>query len=374
MTPAGLRLLLERAVRAGVAPGAVAAWGLAGAEPQLVTMGRSRLWPRAAPVDPDTWYDLASLTKPLVTATLTLLAARDGALTLDATVGELLPAADGRAVATATIRELLSHSAGLPSWAPLYARVRTPTEAVAAILELTRGPAGTVEYSCPGFLLLGAVLERTLAEPLDTVFARRVLEPLGLAESAGFRPTPERSIAGAASWPSVEQRRCRELGEDPATVPMMVAGLPDDGNARFLGGVAANAGLFGTAAAVHRLASQYVAGASELLDADEIALATAPAAGGSAPGEQVRGLGWQLAISPGCSAGPALAATAFGHTGFTGTSVWVDPERGAVLVLLTNRHHPGHHEVDLHPLRRRYHALAVRELELGRSDRAPSGP
>jgi CubicO group peptidase (beta-lactamase class C family) len=230
-----------------------------------------------------------------------------------------------------------------------------------------------VEYSCPGFILLGLALERILAAPLDVLFARRVLAPLGLTEAAGFRPSPKRPLAGAASSPSVEVRKCRELEEDPATVPPMAANMPDDGNARFLGGVAANAGLFGTAAAVHRLASQYVVGAGELLEPDEIALATTPTGGGTAQGEQLRGLGWQLARSPGCSAGPALSATAFGHTGFTGTSVWVDPERRAVLVLLMNRHHPGHHEVDLHPLRRRLHALVVRQPEPGRSH-GPSGP
>jgi CubicO group peptidase (beta-lactamase class C family) len=96
-----------------------------------------------------------------------------------------------------------------------------------------------------------------------------------------------------------------------------------------------------------------------------IANSTAIASGGD--GGQVRGLGWQLASSPGCSAGQALPGVAFGHTGFTGTSVWVDPRRQAVFVLLTNRHHPGHHEVDLHPLRRCFHALAAADLTPTRS-------
>jgi CubicO group peptidase (beta-lactamase class C family) len=352
--------LLQRAVRAGMAPGAVAAWGPGGADPNLAVAGHARLAPSLDPATDDTWYDLASLTKPLVTGTLVLLAARERAISLDSTVGEILSAAAGRRIGKASIRQLLGHSSGLPAWAPLYALADGPRGVVEAVLALEpiRWPDQQVEYSCPGFILLGAILERVFGQPLDAAFRERVVEPLGLGESLGFRPHPtRRPIAGGAIEPAVERRLCAERGVDPSAIPAVAAGLPDDGNARFLGGVAGNAGLFGTAAGVHRLASQYLRSVSQLLQQNEIASATAIVA--AADGGQVRGLGWQLASSPGCAAGPSLAATAFGHTGFTGTSVWVDPRRQAVFVLLANRHHPGHHEVDLHPLRRRFHALAV---------------
>jgi CubicO group peptidase (beta-lactamase class C family) len=134
----------------------------------------------------------------------------------------------------------------------------------------------------------------------------------------------------------------------------------DDGNARGLGGAAGNAGLFGTAAAVARLAAEYLPGGGVLLTAEEAAFATACRTEGL---EQARGLGWQLAASPGCSAGPSLAAEAFGHTGFSGVSVWVDPSSRAALVLLGNRLHPGGRTADLHPMRRRYHTLAIDALD-----------
>ena len=124
---------------------------------------------------------------------------------------------------------------------------------------------------------------------------------------------------------------------------------------RFLGGVAGNAGLFGTIRGVLGLA-RALQTPGDLLTGDEIGLATR----NHTPGlGQARGLGWQLASSPGCSAGPALSTGAFGHTGFTGTSLWIDPERRLAIALLANRVHPGHRPTDLHPLRRRFHQLVV---------------
>ncbi len=356
--------LLDRAVRAGMAPGAVAAWGPGGADPpRQVAAGYARLVPVREPATESTWYDLASLTKPLVTGTLALLAVRERELGLDSTVGKVIGEAAGRPIGNATVRQLLAHSSGLPAWAPLYALAGEPQLAVEAVLslELVGWPGQRVEYSCPGFILLAAMLERVFGQPLDVAFRERVVEPLGLARGRGIpSQTYVAPLAGGAAEPAIERRLCTGRDLDPSRIPRVGPGLPDDGNARFLSGVAGNAGLFGTAAGVHRLASQYLRSASQLLHPNEIATATAIAAGGD--GGQIRGLGWQLASSPGCSAGPALPASAFGHSGFTGTSVWVDPRRQAVFVLLANRHHPGHHEVDLHPLRRRFHTLAVADL------------
>jgi CubicO group peptidase (beta-lactamase class C family) len=134
--------------------------------------------------------------------------------------------------------------------------------------------------------------------------------------------------------------------------------MPDDGNARFLGGVAGNAGLFGTVAGVLGMARAWLE-PGLLLTADEIALATADRTAGLG---QARGLGWQLAATPGCSAGSALSPSSFGHTGFAGASLWVDPTRGTALALLGNRVHPAHRPTDLHPLRRRFHRIVIDRL------------
>jgi CubicO group peptidase (beta-lactamase class C family) len=218
-----------------------------------------------------------------------------------------------------------------------------------------------VEYSCVGYCLLGWILERVFGCRLDQAFRDQVLRPLDLEAELGYTVDPTRlSLAGTALEAGAERELCATMGFDPDTVPPVVAGLPEDGNARFFGGVSGNAGLFGTLRGVYRMACQFLQGSSELLTDEEIALARTELAAGP---EQVRGLGWQLATSAGCSAGAALSRVAFGHTGHTGTSIWIDPTAGgAVLVLLGNRNHPGFRNVELHPVRRRFHAVAVAEL------------
>ncbi len=205
------------------------------------------------------------------------------------------------------------------------------------------------------------MLERLLGATLDASFRRWVTAPLGLEDALAFVPREDDpTLAGGAGSADPEPRMCVELGFAGDAVPTVGSGRANDGNARYLGGVAGNSGLFGTARGVFALAAQYLAsGEGALLRPEEIAAATRPVA---VDGQQIRGLGWQLASTAGCSAGPGLGPRAFGHTGFTGTSVWVDPDLDAVFVLLTNRHHPGFHDVDLHPLRRRFHELAARDL------------
>lgn len=357
--------LLDRARQAGLAPGAVAAWGRSDGVPVTVARGAASELPNVVAATPDTVYDLASLTKPLCTTTLLLLAMKDGRLELDTPVRELLPIAGGNPSGDLTVQQLATHTSGMPGWIPLYALARgVRARAVETLLEtpLTSPPGARVTYSCPGFILLGFMLEAAFGEAIADSFRERVARPLGL--QAGFNPSPDGPpIAAGAGSPSAEGALLHELGMSHASewLPAAHDGAPDDGNCRFLGGAAGNSGLFADAVSTFTLAAQYVVGVSHLFDAAEIQRATR----NYTPGlEQARGLGWQLAPSPGCSAGPALPATAFGHIGFTGTSVWVDPEEGRIMLLLTNRNHPQHRGVDLHPLRRRFHMLVGETDEL----------
>jgi CubicO group peptidase (beta-lactamase class C family) len=354
--------LLRNAVASGLAPGAVAVWNVDGESPRSAAVGHARLRPHPVSAGPDTWFDLASLTKPLVVTTLCLLAIRRGELDLAAPLADVLPEARATETERVTIQHLLCHSSGLPAWRPLYAMASTPDEVIGVIVRvpLEERPGTSVTYSCLDFILLGLILERLSAESLSAAFDRRILQPLGLSAELGFRPDTNRyQIAGGAVVPAAEHVMTADHGFDPARVPATDPGAPDDGNARFLGGVAGNAGLFGTARGVLTLATEYLPGGGRLLGPDDVAAANGVVARG---GEgHVRVLGWQVASTSGSSAGPALSPSSIGHTGFTGTSVWVDPERRMTLVLLTNRHHPSHHTFDLHPLRRRFHVLAVRE-------------
>lgn len=356
--------LLHRAVRAGVAPGAEARWGRVAARHHRVTAGASAVMPAHREVADDTWFDLASLTKPLVATTLTLLGFRTAAFGLRTRVGELLDELRGTAVGDLEVEALLTHTSGLPAWLPLYCLTEGRPEALIDRLgrvALQAPPGERVVYSCLGFVILGRMLERLSDQTLDRLFDDRVVSVLGLREQVGFCPDPEtRSLSGGATEAAVERRLVEALGLDPRWIPPVGRGLPDDGNARFLGGAAGNAGLFGTAVGVAALAGEFLPGGGALLTCDEAATATALRTSGL---EQARGLGWQLASTPGCAAGQGFSDAAFGHTGFTGVSVWCEPKDNTVFVLLTNRNHPNQRENDLHPLRRRYHRLAAGALD-----------
>jgi len=424
MDDPGIRTLLERAVGSGVAPGMVARWGRAGAEPRSVVVGSACLTPIREQASDQTWFDLASLTKPLVTTTLILMAFREGPLKISTRVGEVLGEARGTDVGDLDIGQLLTHTSGLPAWWPLYCLAEGDPDRLAERLgsmRLIGPPERRVVYSCVGFVILGMMLERTFGSPLASIFRDRVTGRLGIEDELGFSPDPVTiPVSGGAASPVVEERLVADLGLDRRWIPPVAPGLPDDGNARFLGGAAGNAGLFGTATGVFRLAKEFLGRGGTLFDPGEIEIATtlqtrgleqargparishqlsAPAsdaphpagfshvgvldilsstiprpsdrklhwtrrlAGLATKAGEKRGLGWQLASSPSCSAGPSLVPEAFGHTGFTGVSVWIDPEIQTVFVLLTNRNHPGQRENDLHPLRRRFHALARQSLE-----------
>lgn len=350
------RQLLEAGARAGLYPGCSAGWSHGGSTEIVVeSIGYSRIGIDREPVTPGLVYDLASLTKPLVVTTLFLLARRQGLVRLDRSIGRIFP--DLGPYGQATMEDLLTHRAGLPGWAPLYAAGRAPEEirAVIGSLDPVGLPGVKVEYSCLGFILLGKVLEKVLGMSLVEAFEQLVTGPLDLGDELMFRPPIQRSPpAGGANFPEAEAALVKERGGDVLTIPTWKPGLPDDGNARFLGGVAGNSGLFGTARGVVGLARQFLPGGGCLLEEEESDLA----ARCRTPGlEQHRGLGWQVASSPGCSAGPTISCDAIGHVGFTGTSLWIDRQNLVVMTLLSNRHHPGHRQTNLHPLRRRFNSL-----------------
>lgn len=356
--------LLQAAHAAGHFPGCVAGWSR-GERSTIVAVGRTSLSGRPQRSGPAILYDLASLTKPLVVGSLFLVARRTGDLDEHTPIGSVLP--EIRRYRDRTVGAFLTHTSGLPAWDPLYAATPDPDSAAAAIdrLDPIAPPGARVEYSCLGFILLGRAMERIFGEELDSAFARLVAEPLELRGHLGYRPGPAGgNLAGGARMAGAEQALLRQRGLDDRTIPPWRPGLPDDGNARFLRGVAGNAGLFGTVEGVLRLAREFRPGGGRLFSAEEADCIGRLRTDDHASG---RTFGWQRATTPGCSAGPALSPMSFGHVGFTGTSVWIDPLRDCVLVLLSNRHHPGHRLNDLHPLRRRFHTVVVRGINPGDS-------
>lgn len=316
----------------------------------------------------DTIYDLASLTKPLVTSLLVAQFIEDGALRLGTLASRDLPKFRGTHAENITIRELLTHAAGLPAWRPLYAVSAPDAQSVLRYIAANAGehaPGARVVYSDLGFIALGFLLERLAAMPLAELAARRIFEPLALRRTFFNPPLALRDeIAASETGNAYERQMCRDIeaaqGFD-AWRDEVIRGEVHDGNAHFLGGAAGHAGLFSTAAETLRLATQFIAASTQLL---------APATCEMFKKNLTRGLnearsaGWQLAATPGSTAGDELPLNAFGHTGFAGASLWIDAERARVLILLTNRTHDRALPfVNINSVRRRFHNLAVEGLD-----------
>lgn len=296
----------------------------------------------------DSVFDLASLTKVLVTTTLAMRQVDAGLVSVETRVASRLPRWVGLDRAHVTVGDLLAHTSGLSAYLPFYRDHVGRAEFEAAIcgLPLEYTPRSSAVYSDLGFMLLGFLLEDAAAR-LDAQFAA-VCADLALGDLT-FRPPP--------SWLD----RTAPAGHD-AWRGRLIRGEVHDQNAWALGGVAGHAGLFGTAPAVGAFARRLMASRrggvrSGVAAPTTIATFTRRTA---VPGSS-RALGWDTMV-PTSSCGPAMGATAIGHTGFTGTSLWIDLDADWYFVLLTNRVHPDAGNEAILGIRPRFHSLAIDAL------------
>ena len=342
---------LEEERARGSFPGGAALVGNSQSILAAAASGDAAVEPERDPLTPATLFDLASLTKPLATGALARIALSRG-LSLADRPGRYLPEWKKTRYEDVTVESLLTHTSGLPAWYPVYARgegAAAYRRTLAEIEPETR-PGTVVVYSDLGFLVLGEILERIFAAPFDRTFDELVAAPAGSA--ARFLPGRAVHCAATEKGDRFERRMTAERGMTYARFfDGVVRGEVHDGNARRRGGVAANAGLFATAEEVWKLARIWLdPGAREMF------------AGDRTPDlPEARGLAWQVRRGAG-SAIPEFSEKAFGHTGFTGTSLWIDPERDAVFVLLTNRIHPEVRDGNFHLVRQRFHRIALRLL------------
>jgi serine-type D-Ala-D-Ala carboxypeptidase len=371
---------LQAEIERGSFPGAQYAIG----EDQLIiaedSLGLAVVEPERVPATLDTIYDLASLTKPLVTALLMMKFSERGLVDVNAPVARYLKEFDEAGIRVISLLELMTHTSGLPNWRPLYLEAQTREDVPAAIarivIEQEACSSTEVIYSDLNYVLLGFVLERMTGEALDRVARREIFLPLGL-KSTAFNPPREWLHEIAAT----EQGQQFECANAAATARSHIASSPGrpvsssqqahrwreevirgevhDGNANFMRGVAGHAGLFSTAREVFRITNQFLPG-SELLELESLHLFRDNLTPGCATS---RSIAWILAETPDCSAGSALPRSAFGHNGFTGTSVWVNPDKRQVFVLLTNRVHPRVESIDMRDIRRQFNTLAVATLK-----------
>lgn len=332
---------LRDEIETGSFPSAVYAIGSrSGIERQSAT-GNAVAVPLRLPASLSTLYDCASITKPLITTTLILQAVAEGRIRLDDEF-EGFP-----------YRRLLTHTSGLTAWLPLYAF----GDYRKAILERGREyePGTRVVYSDLNFILLYFAIERIFGDYVRAA-GERIFTPLGIAGDAMFRPAASlRPRTAATEWRQLwEMGMCRTRGIEFAGFRQsLIWGETHDGNSHHHGGTAGNAGLFATAQAVYRIAQGWIDGT--LLPRELVQEATR----NYTPGlEENRGLGWILS-APDHVATKMLSPLAFGHTGFTGTSVWIDPDRDRIMVLLTNRVHPCATHVAMQKIRGEFHRLAI---------------
>jgi CubicO group peptidase (beta-lactamase class C family) len=249
----------------------------------------------------------------------------------------------------------------LPDWRPLYLFAGDRAGRIEWLrrVPLAYPPRSGVTYSCLGYILAGFALEAAGGASLDRLFADRIARPIGLRDLL-YRP----SGADRPRIAATETGNCRErsLAGEPGEGyngwrTGLIWGEVHDTNARTLGGVAGNAGLFGTARAIHALAVRLLDTGGGLLRPGDLPLLRCSVTPGMS---EQRAVGFQLASTPGSSAGSGLSPASFGHTGFTGTSLWIDPEAGRIYILLTNRIHPRYQPHDMQSVRREFHMLAAR--------------
>jgi len=323
--PARLDSIVDVAIREGAAPGVVVAVGRFGRLVHLKGYGAIDYAPGAPSVDPTTMYDLASLTKVVATTTAAMILEEEGKLDIARTVQSYVPELDAPDKAGITVRMILTHRGGFEAFAPLHRQYRGRAEYLAQInaRPLTSVPGTHMVYSDWDFILMQAVIERITGTTLDAFVASRVFAPLGMT-SARFTPDTTDPIL---------LRHIAVTAND--TLRGLLHGVVHDPNAWAMGGVAGHAGLFASARDLAVFAQMLLNGGryagTKLLSPTTLARWTSVQDPGSS-----RALGWDTpsAVS---SAGRYFSPHSFGHTGFTGTSIWIDPERSLFVVILANR-------------------------------------
>ena len=325
---------LEDAVARGLVPGAVAAVGTATATLHRQAFGWAALTPERRPLDAGARFDLASLTKIVATTTLLLRFLERGRLFLDQPVASVLPAFGAPGKGQVTFRHLLTHTSGLPAWKDLREDVAAGADPLRAVLgePQERPPGAAVVYSDLGFITLGQALSAIGGAPLDVLVRREVLAPLAMAETGYLPDGPARD-------------RCVAT-EDLPQRGGVLTGVVHDDNAHLLGGVSGHAGLFAPCADLERFCRLWLGegrlpggdggAGGRLLSPATVRLATSDQTGGASR----RGLGWVLQPNPFWVPADLCSPRAYSHTGFTGTSLLIDPGAGLFAVLLTSRVHP----------------------------------
>lgn len=342
--------VIEEAVSSGAFPGASVAVRASGKLVALKSIGRFTFEADSPVVSTETIFDLASVTKVVSTTTVAMVLYERGLLDLEAPVVGILPefASDDPRRNEVTFRMLLAHSSGLPAYEKLFLRASTCESLLESAFKipLKYSPGTHAEYSDIGFILLGVALERMAGEALDRFSQRDIFGPLAMAHTT-FNPPAE--------W----RQHIPPTADDKTFRNRVIQGEVQDENASVLGGVAGHAGLFSTAADLATFAQCMLNGGAPIVRRETVALFTRRE---SSPAGSSRALGWDTPSAPSQS-GKHFSPGSFGHLGYTGTSLWIDPVRQLSVTLLTNRTWPNCSNQAIKQVRPRFHDAVVEALD-----------
>lgn len=336
--------VIEAAIQKGDFPGAVIIAGRRGGVVVHKAFGNAQVQGGVRPMEPDTLFDLASISK-MFTATAVMILVERGYLRLDDRVSAYIPEFGQNGKNDVRIRHLLTHTSGLAAWDALYRRVKSKEEMYDAIHKMSLAtPIGSkYTYSDLGFIILGELVEKVSGLSLDAFLQKEIWGPLGMRNTM-FNPGPEwKDKVAATEFDSAYRRR-------------LIVGEVHDENAAAMGGVSGHAGVFSTARDM-AIFAQMMANYGEyngvrILSPYTVILMTADQP--NVPGTR-HGLGWDLKSWEYSSSGDLFSMSSYGHTGFTGTSIWIDPVKGLWSVLLTNRVHPTRAKNGIVQVRPHYH-------------------
>jgi len=341
--------ILEQAIEDRAFPSTSIAITHGGKMVALAAFGHFSYQVPSPAVSTESVFDLASVTKVVATTSMTMVLYERGLFDLDAPITGVLPefSSDDPRRSQVTFRMLLAHSSGLPAYEKLFLRAFTREALLreAFTIPLKHDPGTHAEYSDIGFILLGIALERISGEPLDRFCQREVFGPLGMANTA-FNPP--------VSW----RDRTVPTAEDRTLRTRTIQGEVQDENASVMGGVAGHAGVFSTAADLATFANVILDGGSPIVRRTTIDLFTRRE---HSPAGTSRALGWDTPSTPSQS-GKYFSAASYGHLGYTGTSLWIDPERQLSIILLTNRTWPDCSNPTIREVRPRFHDAVVEAL------------
>lgn len=340
--------LVEQAIEKGDCPGAVVYISHQFRPIYFRAFGNRQLEPEVERMTRDTVFDMASLTKVMATATAVMVLVDEGKVDLHAPVAQYLPEFGQNGKEGVTVEQLLRHRGGLIPDNPIGDYENGPAEAWKRICELKPiySPGTRFRYTDVGYIVLGKLIERVSGQSLDEFARERIYRPLGMEDTTFNPPVSLRSRCAPCD---------RRNGD-------WIRGVVHDPRAFLLGGVAGHAGLFSTASDTAIFAHMIVNGGEwngvRVLSREAVRLMTDP---GDTPPGQERGLGWDIDTGYSGPRGELFPRSSFGHTGFTGTSLWIDPASQTVVILLTNRLHPDGRG-DVRWLRRQLGTIAARAV------------